>query len=418
MSLRSVSVALRAGAAGALFLACRLQRHGIRWLLMALLAAAVSVGPQGAWSMAGLGTPAVAHASASTSSATVTCSRFFATGTTTTSNHYVGVRVWVGSVGGTALIDSFTNVGAPTNYAPVNSATGAFSVIAGFAVQPAGTTLIARVYGAPTNAFSSYDQGSFSDTTVVCQPGGASASSAAVTCSGFLATGTANASDGFVGVRVWRGSVGGPALIDSFINVGAPTYYAPVNSATGAFSVNAGFAAQPAGTVLIARVYGAPTNAFGSYDTGAISDITVACQPGGATITSSTLTCSSFSAVGTGNPASGFAAMRVWTVGIDNPGGTPLIDSYTNHGVPTVYAPISSGGATTARPASRSSHRVPRSTRASIAHPRIASTAGTTPPSRMSPWSARSRRSRQASRAGNRARSSPSLAPTSGLVRW
>jgi hypothetical protein len=283
-------------------------------------------------------------AGVSVASATVTCSGFFATGTANKSDGFVGVRVWVGSAFGPALIDSFSNVGAPTYYAPVNSTSGAYTVSAVFTAQPAGTTLIARVYGAPTNAFGSWDQGTIHDTTVVCQPPGVSVTAAGLTCSTFTATGAANTSDGFVGVRVWVGSVGGTALIDSFLNVGAPTSYAPVNSTTGAYSVNASFTAQPAGTTLIARVYGAPTNAFGSWDQGTFHDTTVVCQPAGAFMTSATLTCSRFAASGTGNPALGFAAMRVWTVGIGASGGTPLIDSYINEGVPAVYAPISSAG--------------------------------------------------------------------------
>ena len=61
----------------------------------------------------------------------------------------------------------------------------------------------------------------------------------------------------------------------------------------------------------------------------------------GAQIAASTLTCDSFSAVGTGTPASGYAAMRVWNVTTST---VALIDSYINVGVPTAYAAIAANG--------------------------------------------------------------------------
>jgi hypothetical protein len=61
----------------------------------------------------------------------------------------------------------------------------------------------------------------------------------------------------------------------------------------------------------------------------------------GAQIAASKLTCTSFTAVGTGTPASGFAAMRVWNVTTDT---VALIDSYFNAGLPTSYAPIAANG--------------------------------------------------------------------------
>jgi len=61
----------------------------------------------------------------------------------------------------------------------------------------------------------------------------------------------------------------------------------------------------------------------------------------GAQIAASTLTCTSFTAVGTGTPASGFAAMRVWNV---TSGTVALIDSYINASVPTAYVSIAADG--------------------------------------------------------------------------
>jgi hypothetical protein len=61
----------------------------------------------------------------------------------------------------------------------------------------------------------------------------------------------------------------------------------------------------------------------------------------GAQIAAATLTCTSFTAVGTGTPASGFAAMRVWN---DSAGSVALIDSYIDAGVPTAYAAVAGNG--------------------------------------------------------------------------
>jgi len=61
----------------------------------------------------------------------------------------------------------------------------------------------------------------------------------------------------------------------------------------------------------------------------------------GAQIATYTFTCDSFSAVGIGTPASGYAAMRVW---VGAPFGPALIDSYADKGVPTAYAAIAANG--------------------------------------------------------------------------
>jgi hypothetical protein len=61
----------------------------------------------------------------------------------------------------------------------------------------------------------------------------------------------------------------------------------------------------------------------------------------GAQIAAAPLTCTSFTAVGTGTPASGFAAMRVWN---DSAGSVALIDSYIDAGVPTAYAAVAGNG--------------------------------------------------------------------------
>jgi len=61
---------------------------------------------------------------------------------------------------------------------------------------------------------------------------------------------------------------------------------------------------------------------------------------------SSATSCSRLSALGTGTPGD-YAAVRVWTIGIDNSSGTPLIDSYTNktsQGAGASYTLIGSDG--------------------------------------------------------------------------
>ncbi len=106
----------------------------------------------------------------------------------------------------------------------------------------------------------------------------ATLSSSLVTCSSFTATGTVTTA--YVGVRVWNltagQSEGGPALIDSYFNVGAPTAYFPAQ-AGGAFSFTVNFPGQPAGDVILARVYATDTPAFGAWDGGAFPQVQGAC---------------------------------------------------------------------------------------------------------------------------------------------
>lgn len=61
----------------------------------------------------------------------------------------------------------------------------------------------------------------------------------------------------------------------------------------------------------------------------------------GAQIAAATLTCNSFTAVGTGTPASGFSAVRVWNITTST---VALIDSYSDQGVPVSYTPIIANG--------------------------------------------------------------------------
>jgi hypothetical protein len=105
----------------------------------------------------------------------------------------------------------------------------------------------------------------------------ATLTSAAVTCSSFTATGTVTTA--FVGVRVWNLTdgqfEGGPALIDSYFNVGAPTAYFPATA--GAFSFTVNFPLQDRGDVIRARVYATNSQAFGAWDGGTFPQVDVAC---------------------------------------------------------------------------------------------------------------------------------------------
>jgi hypothetical protein len=114
------------------------------------------------------------------------------------------------------------------------------------------------------------------------QPASAAASfaSSAVTCSSFSATGTVTTA--YVAVRVWNltkgQSEGGPALIDSYAPVGAPTAYFAASG--GAFSFTVNFPEQNAGDVIVARIYGTNTPAFWEWDSQAFPQVQVACQSG------------------------------------------------------------------------------------------------------------------------------------------
>jgi hypothetical protein len=84
----------------------------------------------------------------------------------------------------------------------------------------------------------------------------------------------------YVAVRIWNltdgQSEGGPALIDSYYDVGAPTAYFAA-SAGGAFSFTVNFPEQNAGDVLVARIYATNTAAFGGWDLGAFPQVEVPC---------------------------------------------------------------------------------------------------------------------------------------------
>ena len=113
---------------------------------------------------------------------------------------------------------------------------------------------------------------------------GATFTSSAVTCSSFSATGTVTTA--FVGIRVWNstdGQVeGGPALIDSFFNVGAPVAYFPATAGVFSFTVN--FPLQDTGDVIVARIYATDSQAFGAWDGLAFPQVTVACAGGSSVI--------------------------------------------------------------------------------------------------------------------------------------
>src|SRR5262249_29918309 len=105
----------------------------------------------------------------------------------------------------------------------------------------------------------------------------ATLTSASVTCSSFTATGTVTTA--YVAIRVWNTTIGqsegGPALIDSYANVGAPAYYIPAPGGNFSFSVS--FPQQSAGDVIIGRVYATDTAAFGAWDGGTFPQIQDAC---------------------------------------------------------------------------------------------------------------------------------------------
>jgi hypothetical protein len=106
----------------------------------------------------------------------------------------------------------------------------------------------------------------------------ASFSSSSVTCSSFQATGTVTTT--YVAVRIWNLTdgqyEGGPALIDSYYNVGAPTAYFAASG--GAFSFTVNFPAQDIGDVLVARIYATNTPVFGGWDNGTFPQIQVPCS--------------------------------------------------------------------------------------------------------------------------------------------
>jgi len=220
----------------------------------------------------------------SSGSSATSCSRLSAVGTGTP-GQYAAVRVYNGSVSsGTPLIDSFTDKtsqGAGTSYTQIAS-DGTFHVEAAFTAQPAGTMIQYVIYDAPSNTYGSYDGGAIFNTTVAsCTPQAPiNVSSATTYCSLFAAHGTGTPGQ-YAAVEVLSG--GSTPLIQSFSNVGAPTYYALIGS-DGTFNVTAPFAAQPAGSMIQYVIYDAPLNTFGSYDSGSGTyNTTVACTQDPAT---------------------------------------------------------------------------------------------------------------------------------------
>ncbi len=116
--------------------------------------------------------------------------------------------------------------------------------------------------------------------------------SATTSCSRLSAVGRGTPGQ-YAAVRVYVGSIAsGTPLIDSYTDEtsqGAPAYYAPIGS-DGTFHVEATFAAQPPGTTIQYRIYGAPLNTYNSYDDGSYFETTVACTQDPATPAAQTAT--------------------------------------------------------------------------------------------------------------------------------
>jgi hypothetical protein len=106
---------------------------------------------------------------------------------------------------------------------------------------------------------------------------GAQIAAATLTCTSFTAVGTGTPASGFAAMRVWNVTAGTVALIDSYINAGVPTAYAPI-AADGSYSTTATFPRQPFGAQLRGRIYRAPAASLGSWDSGSFQDITATCQ--------------------------------------------------------------------------------------------------------------------------------------------
>jgi hypothetical protein len=94
------------------------------------------------------------------------------------------------------------------------------------------------------------------------------------TCTGFTASGTGTPASGYAGMQVWRGFAFGPAVIDSFNNIGVPAAYAAI-SPNGSYRISMPFSRQSG--VLVGRIYRATAPTFGSWDNAAYQDVTVVC---------------------------------------------------------------------------------------------------------------------------------------------
>jgi hypothetical protein len=106
---------------------------------------------------------------------------------------------------------------------------------------------------------------------------GAQIAAASFTCSSFAAVGTGTPVSGYAAMRVWNVTTDTVALIDSYIDEGVPTAYAPI-AADGSYSTRATFPRQPLGAVLRGRIYRAPAASLGSWDSGSFQDFTATCQ--------------------------------------------------------------------------------------------------------------------------------------------
>ena len=96
-----------------------------------------------------------------------TCSQFFVDGQSSPLNGYAAVRVWLNNTSGTPLVDSYV-AGYPSYYFPING-DGQFTGTVNFGPVPTGTTLVARLYRAPSAVPGSWEKLSdYKDTTFVC----------------------------------------------------------------------------------------------------------------------------------------------------------------------------------------------------------------------------------------------------------
>lgn len=205
------------------------------------------------------------------------CSSFHFNGFSGDGSGYAGVRIWANNTAGTPLVDSYV-AGYPSSYTGILS-TNWFPNIpntnVNFAPQPAGTTLVARVYRALNPVPGSWDGQNFVDTTVQCTYG-IHMGGGTLTCSSwqFLGYGATN---GYAAVRIWLNKRFGTPLVDSYVS-GYPSYYTPIKT-DGTFQGLVTFTPQQYGTVLYARLYRALSPVPGSWDSGAISDMSWTCGP-------------------------------------------------------------------------------------------------------------------------------------------
>jgi hypothetical protein len=192
--------------------------------------------------------------------------RFVAHGDT---GAYAALRVWVGGVGGTTILDSYTG-SYPSAYAALGN--GFAMGFAHFAVLPAGTVITYRVYRAPAAAKESWDQGNFVDIVYQCATGVHDTGVGQLTCHSFTYSGYASEFTGYIGMRVWAN---GKALYDSY-QAGFPSHFDTLNN--GNFFNTVTFTPQPVGTVLEIDLYYAPQTVPGSWDGTTFYDQTLTCQ--------------------------------------------------------------------------------------------------------------------------------------------